>query len=122
VDPVALIRVAGWLTREALGKYLHDAAQDLASAEEVAAEGRAVVAAAEARMQRAQTLRSLGAGEVFPAGAAILMNAQGELHPRAAIVVVTKDDLVLLDADPEVDDDVLGRIPRSEIIDVRLLD
>jgi hypothetical protein len=88
----------------------------------VAAEGRAIAEAAHLRTQRAETLTRLGAGEIFPAGSVVLKGADDRPEPRATIVVVTKDELVLLDASPEAPDDEFGRISRGEIAGVRLLD
>jgi hypothetical protein len=113
--------VPGLLGGVAFGRFLYYMDQD-AAREQIAAEGRAVAAVAEARMRRAETLTLLGAGEVFPAGVVVLADAHSGLRPRPAIVAVTVNDLVLLDADPEIDEGVLGRIPRGEITDVRLFD
>jgi hypothetical protein len=90
--------------------------------ERVAFEGWAIAEAARLRIQRAQTLTLLGAGEVFPAGSVVLKGPNDRPEPRATIVVVTKDELVLLDADPQAPEDEFGRIPRNEIAGVRLLD
>jgi hypothetical protein len=125
VDPEALagpIAGAGrLLVLTSVGNFFAYAFQDIARAR-VAAEGRAIAEAAHLRTRRAETLTRLGAGEIFPAGSVVLKGPKDRPEPRATIVVVTKDELVLLDASPEAPEDEFGRIPRNEITGVRLLD
>jgi hypothetical protein len=112
---------AGLLVLTGVANFYAYVWQDIARGR-VAAEGRIIAAAAELRTRRAETLTRLGAGEVFPAGSVVLKGANDRPEPRATIVVVTKEELVLLDASPEAPDDEFGRIPRNEIAGVRLLD
>jgi hypothetical protein len=120
-DPDRTPSPAGLLLLTGVANFYAYMFQDIMRAR-VAAEGRAIAAVAELRTRRAETLSRLGAGEVFPAGSVVLKGADDRPEPRAAIVVVTKDELVLLDASPEAPADEFGRIPRSEMTGVRLLD
>jgi hypothetical protein len=85
-------------------------------------EGRAVAQTEELRTRRAEMLRRLGAREVFPAGAVLLMGSDGKPVPRPVEVVVTETELVLVSSHPETPDDEVGRLLRREVTGVRLLD
>jgi hypothetical protein len=75
------------------------------------AEREAVIA------RRDQTLRRLNAGEFFPAGHVLLAGPDGYPEPRRVEVAVTPTDFVLFEGENEI-----SRIPRSEVMGLRLLD
>jgi hypothetical protein len=86
------------------------------------AEGMAIVEDDALRARRAEKLRQLQAREVFPAGSVLLTGPDGKPDPRPAVVAVTENDLVLLDARAEIlPEDEIARIPRQEATGVRLL-
>lgn len=85
-------------------------------------EGAAIVAGEELRMRRDEKLRQLGAREVFPAGAVLMMSSDGKPLPRPVEVVVTESELVLVSSLPQTPDEEVGRLPTSEVTGVRLLD
>lgn len=87
----------------------------------------------EAARLRNDTLRRLGTGELFSAGTALIESLSGAAEPRRVEVAVTESDFVLLDAEdrppaqriahlPREGEEVVARIPRSEVTGVRLLD
>jgi hypothetical protein len=86
-------------------------------------EQRRMVRIEEAQDARNRKLASIGSGEVFPAGIVILQDERGHRTRRNVIVAVTKDDLVVLNAevrrDPEGE---IGRIRRADVIGVRMVD
>jgi hypothetical protein len=86
------------------------------------AEGARIAEAEELRRLRDDALRRLNGREVFSAGAALLTGPDGKPDPRPAVVVVTDDEFVLLDADPQAPEEEIVRIPRSEVTGVRILD
>ena len=86
------------------------------------AEGKAIVEDDRLRARRAEKLRQLQPGEVFPAGSVLLTGPDGRPDPRPAVVAVTEADLVLLSSDVEAPEEEMARIPRGEITGVRLLD
>jgi len=67
--------------------------------------------------RRDQTLRSINAGEFFPAGHVLLAGPDGYPEPRRVEVAVTPTDFVLFAGENEI-----SRIPRSEVTGLRLLD
>ena len=79
-------------------------------------------AAFEARQRRSRKLDELRSERVVPVGLALLERA-GEPSPRAAVAVVTPNDLVVLDAnavhDPETE---LARISRGSVVGLRVVD
>lgn len=79
-------------------------------------------AAFDARQRRSRKLEELRSERVIPVGLALLERA-GEPSPRAAVAVVTPEDLVVLDAnvvsDPETE---LARIPRASVVRLRIVD
>jgi hypothetical protein len=89
-------------------------------------EGRAIVEDDRLRGRRAEKLRQLHAGEVFPAGSALLTGPDGRPDPHPVVVAVTDADLVLLssklDSSREAPEEEIARIPRAQITGVRLLD
>ena len=85
-------------------------------------EGAAIVASEELRMRRDEKLRQLGAREVFPAGAVLMMSSDGKPVPRPVEVVVTETELVLVSSLPQTPDEEVGRLLTSEVTGVRLLD
>jgi hypothetical protein len=89
-------------------------------------EGRAIVEDDRLRGRRAEKLRQLHAGEVFPAGSALLMGPDGRPDPHPVVVAVTESNLVLLssklDSSPEAPEEEIARIPRGELTGARLLD
>lgn len=87
----------------------------------------------EAARLRNDTLRRLATGEVFSAGTALIESPSGGAEPRRVEIAVTTSELVLLDAEerppvqriahlPREGEEVVARIPRSEVTGVRLLD
>jgi hypothetical protein len=79
-------------------------------------------AAFDARQRRSRRLQELQSERVIPVGLALLDRA-GEPSPRAAVAVVTPDDLVVLDADAVSDPETeLARIPRASVARVRVVD
>jgi len=87
----------------------------------------------EAARLRHETLERLGTRERFPAGMILTEGPGGRAVPRRVEVAVTESEFVLLDAEerrpeeritrpPGEDEDVVARIPRSEVTGVRLLD
>jgi len=85
-------------------------------------EGAAIVAGEELRERRDEKLRQLGAREVFPAGAVLMMSSDGKPVPRPVEVVVTETELVLVSSLPQTPDEEVGRLLTSEVTSVRLLD
>ena len=85
-------------------------------------EGAAIVAGEELRKRRDEKLRQLGAREVFPAGAVLMMSSDGKPVPRPVEVVVTETELVLVSSLPQTPDEEVGRLLTSEVTGVRLLD
>lgn len=79
-------------------------------------------AAFDARQRRTRKLAELRSERVIPMGLALLERA-GEPERRAAVAVVTPEDLVVLDAnavtDPETE---LARIPRARVSRLRVVD
>jgi hypothetical protein len=112
---------AGLLILTSVGNFFAYLYQDIARSA-VAAEGRAIVAAAELRTRRAQTLGRIGAREVFPAGSVVLTGSDDRPDLRPVVVAVTDTDLVLLDADPQAPEVEFARVPRREVTGIRLLD
>ena len=87
-------------------------------------EQRRIVRTEEAQDARNDKLASIGSGEIFPAGFVILQQA-GSSHRIKfnVIVAVTKDDLVVLNADIRRDrDGEIGRIRKADVTAVRMLD
>ena len=85
-------------------------------------EGAAIVAGAELRKRRDEKLRQLGAREVFPAGAVLMMSSDGKPVPRPVEVVVTETELVLVSSLPQTPDEEVGRLLTGEVTGIRLLD
>lgn len=79
-------------------------------------------AAFDARQRRSRKLEELRSERVIPVGLALLERA-GEPSARAAVAVVTPEDLVVLDAnavsDPATE---LARIPRASVVRLRIVD
>jgi hypothetical protein len=92
---------------------------------QIGREGKAIVEDDRLRGRRAEKLRQLQAGEVFPAGSALLMGPDGRPDPHPVVVAVTEADLVLLssnlDSSREPEEEI-ARIPRAQITGVRVLD
>lgn len=85
-------------------------------------EGKAIVEDDALKARRAEKLRQLQSREVFPAGSVLPTGPDGKPDPRLSVVAVTENDLVLLDARAEIEPEVeIARIPRPELIGVRLL-
>ena len=77
----------------------------------------------EARDLRNRKLREIGSLEVFPAGIAVLAETEAGPTLREAVVAVTADDFVLLDADVKREPDgEFGRIGRAEVAGLRMVD
>ena len=77
----------------------------------------------EARDLRNRKLREIGSLEVFPAGMAVLAETEAGPTLREAVVAVTADDFVLLDADVKREPDgEFGRIRRAEVAGLRMVD
>ena len=110
-----------WLTLDSLpplSLWVPDALDEFVD------EQRKVVRIEEANEARIQKLTSIGSGEVFPAGFVILQQP-GSSHriKKDVIVAVTKDDLVVLNADVRRDPDgEIGRIHKADVTGVRMLD
>lgn len=87
-------------------------------------EQRKMIGVEDAQAARNRKLTSIGSGEVFPAGFVIL-EQPGSTHriKKNVVVAVTKDDLVVLNADVRDDPDgEIGRIRRADATGVRMLD
>ena len=90
---------------------------------ELRAEGRALAEVEEQRRRRDELLHRLGATEVFPVGAAVLVDSDGRPDPRPAFAAVTAEELVFLDADvTNAPTDEIARTARRDIARVRVLD
>jgi hypothetical protein len=78
----------------------------------------------EAKEARIRKLTSIGSGEVFPAGFVIMQAPRGTHRIRYDVIVaVTKDDLVVLNADVQRDPDgEIGRIHKADVAGVLMLD
>lgn len=116
---------AGALFTADFGQFLAYVVLDIRQWQ-IGREGKAIVDDDRLRGRRAEKLRQLQAGEVFPAGSALLTGPDGRPDPRPVVVAVTEADLVLLssklDSGREAPEEEIGRIPRAEIAGVRLLD
>jgi hypothetical protein len=103
------------------GQFLPYILQDIGRWQ-LRADGKAIAEDDTLRARRAEKLRHLQAREVFPAGSVLLTGAEGKPDPRLAVVAVTENDLVLLDARAEIlPDEEIARIPLPEVTGVRLL-
>jgi hypothetical protein len=110
-----------WLALDAVLLSMPDDATD--AMEVFVDEQRKMVRIEEAEDARNRKLASIGSGEVFPAGIVILQDERGHRTKHNVVVAVTKDDLVVLNAevrrDPEGE---IGRIRRADVIGVRMVD
>jgi len=116
---------AGALFTADLGQFLAYVVLDVRRWQ-IGREGKAIAEDDRLRGRRAEKLRQLHAGEVFPAGSVLLTGPDGRPDPHPVVVAVTEADLVLLssklDSSREAPEEEVARIPRRELTAARLLD
>jgi hypothetical protein len=109
-----------WLVLDEVLSSLGDAPDPMAVFLE---EQGKMVRAEEARAARIRKLTSIESGEVFPAGVVILQEPNSSHRIKQdALVAVTRDDLVVLNADIRRDPDgEIGRIRKADVTGVRMV-
>ena len=111
-----------WLVLDQVVSILSDGVID--PTDVLVDEQRKMLRIEEANEARNRKLTAIGSGELFPAGFVILQE-QGSSHRirHNVTVAVTKDDLVVLNADIQRDPDgEIGRIHKADVVGVRMVD